>query len=218
MQSFFKTLSRYITLLCFISASPLLSRAQDPTPGNPDNNPLPVTLTYFSATNLQKGTATILWQTATEINASHFNVQRSFTGTDFSTIAQINAIGNSNTATNYSYIDNYSTTANNTIYYRLQQLDKNGSISYSNIVRITNTNTSTNKATSYPNPIINNSFTIDLVKPITQPIAYTIVTANGQIIKQGTITQRQQLITCTALPKGNYLLQLADGQSVQLTK
>lgn len=216
MQPFLKTICYSLVLLCILCVSPLLSNAQDPTPGNPEANPLPISLVSFSASISQKGTVVIKWQTTSEINASHFNVQRSYNGSDFSTVAQVTAVGNSSTTNNYTCSDNYSNAT--FMYYRLQNVDKNGSNTYSNIVKIDANNIYTNKVTGYPNPMVNNSFTVDVAQPVTAPIAYKIVNTNGQIVKQGTITQRQQLITCGALQKGNYLLQLATGQTIQVTK
>lgn len=214
----FKTLCRQLVLLIIVSASPFVSQAQDPTPGNPDANPLPISLTAFAASSVQKGTASIEWQTSSETNASHFNVQRSFTGSSFTTIARQAAVGNSTATNSYSYTDNYTNTITNFIYYRLQNVDKNGSSTYSNIVKINVGGTSLQKLSSYPNPMVNNSFTVDVAQNITAPIAYKMINTNGQMVKQGTITQRQQVVTCNALPKGNYLLQLATGQTVQITK
>ena len=69
------------------------------------------------------------WQTATEINTSHFNIQRSIDGKDFVTIGSVNAKG----VGAYSYIDNNLPLAKGTLYYRLQIVDKDGALSYSDV-------------------------------------------------------------------------------------
>ena len=68
-----------------------------------------------------------VWTTSSEVNVSHYNVQRSLDGLLFNTVGKVNAKGESK----YSFIDN--TNLNGTVYYRLEIVDKNGNISYSEI-------------------------------------------------------------------------------------
>ena len=94
---------------------------------NPVNVILPVTLLYFKAQGY-KTYNTVSWQTATETNTSHFNIQRSTNGKDFTTIGKVTAKG----ASEYSFNDNEKSAAK-TLYYRLVIVDKDGTISYSEI-------------------------------------------------------------------------------------
>lgn len=55
---------------------------------NADNNPLPVTFGSISAT-MRNGALEVKWSTESETNTSHFNIQVSQNGTDFTTIATI---------------------------------------------------------------------------------------------------------------------------------
>ncbi len=89
--------------------------------------PLPVELYSFKVQGL-KSYNSINWQTATEINTSHFNIQRSITGKDFTTIGKVTAKG----ASEYTYNDNEKSTAK-TLYYRLEIVDKDGTLSYSEV-------------------------------------------------------------------------------------
>jgi len=84
--------------------------------------PLPVELVSFNP-QCDKDGVVIRWQTATEINAAYFSLEKSVNGIDFSPIAQINAQGNSNNLVNYQFIDQNS---NGISYYRLVQYDFNG--------------------------------------------------------------------------------------------
>ena len=93
-------------------------------------NTLPVTLRSFTATK-QVNDVLIKWVTSTEINTTHFNVQKSTTGKDFVTIDAINAKG----AGEYSYNDPITTedARFKKLYYRLQIVDKDGVLSYSEV-------------------------------------------------------------------------------------
>jgi hypothetical protein len=87
---------------------------------------LPVTCKSFNY-QLLKTDIKLVWSTAVENNNDHFNIQRSFTGTEFTTIAIANAHG----AGDYSFIDkNPLVNSVSNIYYRLQQVDKDGKTSF----------------------------------------------------------------------------------------
>jgi len=93
----------------------------------------PLSLTDFTA-QLRSAEISLNWTTQNEVNVSHFNVQRSITGKDFSTIARVNATGVQNT-NNYGFTDvNYGKSG--ILYYRLEIIDKDGKVSYSKIQTI----------------------------------------------------------------------------------
>jgi len=95
---------------------------------------LPVKLTGFTALKRNNDVA-LQWQTATEQNSSHFNVQRSTDAVNFDNAGTIKAAGNSSILQNYQYIDK-NVQANGTIFYRLDMIDKDGAHSYSQVIAI----------------------------------------------------------------------------------
>lgn len=99
-------------------------------------NLLPVTLLVFTATP-QKSTVFLQWQTAAEINTSHYAVQRSMDAQHFTTVGKLNAAGNSATAKRYMSTDevNGLLASYSAFYYRLQVVDKNGQVTYSKIAK-----------------------------------------------------------------------------------
>lgn len=99
------------------------------TIGGIATNNLPVAISSFTAIASNK-TIQTNWHTATELNISTFNVQRSNNGNSFKTIATVNAIGKG--ANGYQFTDQSPLTGTN--FYRLQSIDKNGTTSYSKIV------------------------------------------------------------------------------------
>ncbi|HEX6913824.1 MAG TPA: T9SS type A sorting domain-containing protein [Chitinophagaceae bacterium] len=96
---------------------------------------LPVTLTVFDV-SLQGERARLVWQTATEENASHFNIQRSLDGRSFATVAKVAAAGHSGSVVNYQANDLVAGINSPALYYRLQAVDKDGSSTYSSIRKI----------------------------------------------------------------------------------
>jgi hypothetical protein len=93
--------------------------------------PLPVELTAFVATakNLD---ALLTWNTASEKSNDHFDVERSLNGTDFVKIDEVKGQGSSTSATDYTRTDaGIGAKANGLVYYRLKQVDTDGTSTYS---------------------------------------------------------------------------------------
>jgi len=94
-------------------------------------NSLPITLSSFIATANNKIIQTN-WHTSTELNTSHFIIQRSTDGISFSDIGTVKAIGSG--ANGYEFTDH--NPANGINYYRLQSVDKDGASTYSKVVSV----------------------------------------------------------------------------------
>ena len=85
---------------------------------------LPVELTYFQTEVADNQKINIRWETATEINSSHFVLERSRDAANYKSIANIEAAGSSNTKKKYSFTDESALFGTN--YYRLSQIDRDG--------------------------------------------------------------------------------------------
>jgi hypothetical protein len=94
---------------------------------------LPVTISKFTGT-LQGKNALLEWETSTEINSKHFELEKSFDGIGFRKIATIPAAGNSNSTLKYRHTDLEPLTENN--FYRLRSVDLDGKEKVSNIVLV----------------------------------------------------------------------------------
>jgi hypothetical protein len=92
------------------------------------DGPLPVSLLSFSAQANNEGTVNVTWSTASEINNSHFLVQRSQNSLTYSDILVVEGAGNSNTLLNYFVTDESPLAGIN--YYRLCQVDFDGTRTY----------------------------------------------------------------------------------------
>lgn len=111
-------------------------------------------LLNFTA-HLQNKNAELSWQTASEINTSYFNIQRSTDGVNFTTVGKMYASGNSNSIHNYTYEDkNITDLKTPKLYYRISEVGKDRSSVPSNIVLINITKAGWSLAVS-PNPVQN---------------------------------------------------------------
>lgn len=95
--------------------------------------PLPVELTSFSAIYTNTGVE-LTWLTSTETNNQGFSIERKTSISDWSTIGFVGGNGTTTKPSFYSFVDN--NVEANTYYYRLKQLDFDGSFEYSNVIEI----------------------------------------------------------------------------------
>jgi len=113
---------------------------------------LPVELTTFTA-NAVNNKIELAWQTATEVNNYGFEIERAKDTESklWEKIGFVEGHGNSNSPKHYSFIDN--TVSSGKYFYRLKQIDIDGSFEYSNVVEI-NLSLSTEfyLNQNYPNP------------------------------------------------------------------
>lgn len=111
------------------------------------NISLPIDLLNFTAI-CESNNIVINWQTASEVNSSHFILEKSSDLIEFEEIANVKAAKNSNTITNYSLeVDHPSSFP---VYYRLKLVDMDGTITTYHYIDC-NCNLD-RKISIYPNP------------------------------------------------------------------
>ncbi|PKP22113.1 MAG: hypothetical protein CVU05_05270 [Bacteroidetes bacterium HGW-Bacteroidetes-21] len=111
---------------------------------------LPVNLVSFSGAADEKGVK-INWMTSSEINNSHFLVQHSTDGMDFTTIEKVAGAGSSNQTISYSCVDENPSSETN--YYRLIQVDFDGQTTISEMIAVDFTSLTSIHLQTYPNPV-----------------------------------------------------------------
>ena len=160
----------------------------------------PVSLSTFTATK-QKKNVLLNWQTATETNTSHFNIQSSTNGKDFETVGSVNAKG----AGTYSFNDPLTIHDSRftKLYYRLEIVDKDGSKTYSDIRELTMDN---GRLTISPNPAK------DIVYIAGKAMQHiTIMDNAGKIVVNKTLNSVDNTsINITNLAKGVYFISVKD--------
>ncbi|NOY76236.1 MAG: DUF4876 domain-containing protein, partial [Calditrichaeota bacterium] len=100
-----------------------------PTPGLT----MPVELASFTASVGKKG-VTLSWTTASETNNLGFEIQRSLDKKAFQKIGFVKGNGTTSKSHVYSFVDE--SAHGNTYYYRLKQVDLDGTFEFSNILTV----------------------------------------------------------------------------------
>jgi hypothetical protein len=95
------------------------------------DDPLPVLLASFEG-KVVENSSYLKWATTEEVNASHFEIQRSGDARNFETIGKIAANGESKTLMDYDFWDSLPLPGAN--YYRLRMVDLDNSYSFSRTI------------------------------------------------------------------------------------
>ncbi|TAE90330.1 MAG: T9SS C-terminal target domain-containing protein [Bacteroidetes bacterium] len=101
-------------------------------------SPLPIKLVGFNA-KLEDGVTYLKWTTASEIDNSHFDVERGTDGYNFEFLDRVKGSGNSSSRIDYKFDDKHASDlmeTSNVIYYRLKMVDYSGHIDYSKVVSV----------------------------------------------------------------------------------
>jgi len=157
-------------------------------------NSLPVKIENIAAT-YKDGSINLNWTDANEINIANFNIQRSIYENNFITIGTKSPKGEGN----YLFTDKNLTKAN-TLYYRLEIINKDGSKQYS-VVKEVNIIQSNQKFNIYPNPT-KDKITID--GNINQ---IKIIDITGKVLIAKETSINTTTIDVSQLVKGLYFIQ-----------
>ncbi len=148
-------------------------RLDDVTIG--ENSTLPTKIKGFSALNLQ-GNVQLNWLTNNEINVKQFEIEKSWENNQFLKLATLEAKNNSQNS--YTFIDRLVT--NETIFYRLKIVERDGSFKYSSVIRTEEKRNS--KLNVYPNPTNTNTITITH-SPALKNTRVSILSNDGKLLQ-----------------------------------
>ncbi|OKL41205.1 hypothetical protein [Pontibacter flavimaris] len=143
--------------------------------------PLPVELASFEGKVTQSGIS-LEWETASEQNNSHFEVERSADGKTFAALGSVPGNGNSSVSLAYSYLDKYPLEGMN--YYRLKQVDVDGRYEYSKVVAVTAAEKSGKlQAQLLPNPCLQGDCQLRIATAAPgQPVRVQLQDLTGRVV------------------------------------
>jgi hypothetical protein len=175
------------------------------------NFTLPLDLLSFIGSLQTNGSVLLNWKTENENKVSHFVVERSLNGVNYTSIGQVQAKGNAG-INNYSLSDdNAGSQPSLVLYYRLKMTDIDGTYKYSNIVRI-NISDITGKVTVAPNPVQLET-RVNIKAPEDGNVQWKLYDQAGRVALQGTTfvsrnTLSEFSINMRGLSAGPYFLNI----------
>ncbi len=177
-------------------------------------NPLPLTGLVLSG-RWENGRSELMWKTLTEFNNSHFDIERRYNDQqDFSVIGRrysINPNGTSQNASTYYYTDNAAANRG-IIYYRLQQADLDGRISYSNTIALSPGNNRMFISYVTNSGINNNNVFIQTGDMDLQNMEIFVQDAAGKIYLRKQASYESQQLSLPVMAKGIYYIRIISGQ------
>ncbi|MEM9888170.1 MAG: T9SS type A sorting domain-containing protein [Bacteroidota bacterium] len=181
-------------------------------------DPLPVELLGFKA-QAQKDQIVLSWSTASETNNSHFEIERSEDAKIFKKIGQVAGNGTTLAQQDYRFLD-AGVLADMTYYYRLKQVDTDGTSSYSK-VQTARMQASENDISIYPNPVED----LLSLRIYSEEINTSIIVSDlyGKAVLQvervlSANTWNTIELDVSGLPAGAYFIRTTKGQVKQFVK
>lgn len=150
------------------------------------------------------------WVTGHEKDLSHFVIERSTNGIDYTEMSIVFAMGNSTAVQNYNFSDALNASAKGVIYYRLKLIDSRKRFQYSpvRLVRLSGEGNADMKVQAYPNPVVNE---LRVTVPATwqnKQVSYEVYNINGNLVKRIVSNNANQTETLNVkeLNAGSYVV------------
>ncbi|RYY15523.1 MAG: T9SS type A sorting domain-containing protein [Cytophagaceae bacterium] len=176
--------------------------------------PLPVVLVRFEAVP-SLATAVLTWQTASEVNNQYFAIERSPDGAAFKAIGQVAGHNSVATAQQYRFVDaGAGSLGQPLVYYRLRQVNYDGTSSYSpvQVVRFAADGPTPATFTIAPNPV-EGTLHAQLPTAGAHCLVYNLM---GQLLQRAYTATQQVAIALPNLPAGTYVLVVQPEQGTPL--
>jgi len=161
---------------------------------------LPIKLASFEGKQIEDFIA-LTWQTQSEINNDKFYIEHSKNGNDWYEIGEVKGQGNSTSLNTYT-IDHQNPNSGQN-YYRLKQVDFDGSYEYSNTIAV-NFDTHQN-VHIYPNPVRDRLF-VEFENQYENEGLILIYSPLGKLVKKEVLDDKRESIYLAGLQKGIFTL------------
>ncbi len=167
---------------------------------------LPVELLSFTAKAKEKIVA-ISWTTASELNNDYFEVERSMDGRNFDHLETQKGAGTTTLA--HHYQTNDKNPINGVNYYRLKQVDFDGTTTYSDIITVEITS---EKLELFPNPVAGTLY-LRMSDFTTRDVGFQITDLTGRTMLTGSAEINEGIVTIPlsevgSFPLGSYMVRV----------
>lgn len=178
------------------------------------NSPLPINLLYFQLAQAEVGLA-VEWATTKEENFSHFLLEYSSDGINFTKLSEITGAGyRTDTKQEYFFLHTNPIVGAN--YYRLKAVDLDGSYEY--FGPIAQVFTGTRHVRIYPNPTTDDFINVDLNFNPSEGSRLAILNSQGVEVMNMTGIGPSNHIALNALRPGMYMLKFTSRELTEIRK
>jgi hypothetical protein len=174
---------------------------------------LPGKLNDFNAKYDRKAVE-LTWSTGQERTFSHFIVEKSLNGTEFTETAVVFAKDNGQIQKQYSFTDNAITANKGFVYYRLKMVDA-GLRAKNSVIRVIKISDAAAEVSvlAYPNPVVNE---LRITVPSAwqnSTVTYDLFSANGKMLKHVVSNNANQteVLAMDNLDAGVYIVKVSSG-------
>ncbi len=176
----------------------------------------PVKLLSFNG-NVIENKPNLYWNTASEENFDHFEIERSIDAANFKTITEVRSKATNGNGASYTIIDAYPYAGVN--FYRLKMVDRDGSFAYSDIIKLETIKKQIAVIQLYPNPA-NEFVNVDVQSDKKQKVNLAIYDMMGKQLTQNTISLNEginnTIVDLKTLTGGVYILQYRTDKGITL--
>ena len=182
-------------------------------------SPLPVELTSFEGKFENEGVE-LSWATSSEKDNEKFEIEYSLDGENFHTIGTVGGAGTTSTPQQYNYRHNDGLAIIN--YYRLKQINFNGSFEYSDVIVVEIKKDENIFLSFFPNPSASGIMTLEYFSANDSELEISVFAASGKIIYQEKryleSGENQMFFDFGRMGKGVFIVRLFDGEEFTFKK
>jgi hypothetical protein len=186
----------------------------------PVQSSLPVLLNSFTAK--KNGNQVVLnWSTDMEKDFSHFVVQKSGNGKEYTDASVLFTDGNSSLRREYSFKDDLKNAASGLVYYRLKMVDLDGNYKLSDvrIIKLAEDN-ATQTITAFPNPVVSDLRITLASSWQDKAVHIQVLNADGTSVVQFDRSRASQTesVNVNNLKPGLYIVRVSNGMGSALQR
>jgi hypothetical protein len=184
-----------------------------------DQAPLAVKLLYFNG-KVIGNQVQLEWKVAAEQQTDYYLIERSTDGRNFVKAGRVNSNRSDKTESIYRFTDP-STDPSVAVFYRVREVDLNGKLSESGILKLSGNLESNRFAIMGQNPV-NGFVNVQATLKNNTPLMLRIMASNGFVIYSQTLSGQKGTnlyrIELNGIRNGMYILELSDGTTRQTFK
>lgn len=167
---------------------------------NDTQSPLPVELLSFTGEDTADGVL-LKWTTSMEKNFDHFEIERAADGVSYAYLTSVTGRGALDARTDYTFVDGTAPTGR--VYYRLKNVDLDGTFDYSRVVPVM-VGAQEARLAIYPNPVVNKSITVKLTGESSGTLIL-VDQVGKQLMKADLVAGEQEITLDDKIKPGIYL-------------